>query len=96
MRRLMTSPRVPWTLAALLLSAASFAAGYDIVRHSGEIRRAGIKSPAITDDNLEANADIPEVDLILTSAPVTARPHKLRARWSIEAQQDFQAKRLAA
>jgi hypothetical protein len=43
------------------------------------------------EQNLEANADIPEMDLVLTSAPVTARPHKLRARWSIEAQQDFQA-----
>lgn len=41
--------------------------------------------------NMEANANIPEIDLQLTSAPVTARPHKLRARWSIEAQQDFQA-----
>jgi hypothetical protein len=43
------------------------------------------------EQNLEANADIPEMDLVLTSAPITARPHKLRARWSIEAQQDFQA-----
>jgi len=41
--------------------------------------------------NAEANAGIPELDLQLTSAPVTARPNKLRARWSIEAQQDFQA-----
>jgi len=41
--------------------------------------------------NLEANADIPEIDLVLSSAPVTARSHKLRARWSIESQQDFQA-----
>lgn len=34
---------------------------------------------------------IPEIDLILTSSPVTARPHKLRARWSLEAQQDLSA-----
>lgn len=33
----------------------------------------------------------PEIDLMLTSAPVIARPRKLRANWSIEAQQDFQA-----
>jgi hypothetical protein len=49
---------------------------------------------AITVDyeqDLEANADIPEMDLQLTSSPVTARPQKLRARWSIEAQQDFRA-----
>jgi len=39
----------------------------------------------------EANAGTPEIDLQLTSAPVTARTQKLRARWSLEAQQDFQA-----
>lgn len=41
--------------------------------------------------NAEANDTLPEVDLQLTSAAVTARTQKLRARWSIEAQQDFQA-----
>lgn len=41
--------------------------------------------------NSEANANTPEIDLQLTSAPVTARTQKLRARWSLEAQQDFQA-----
>lgn len=53
-----------------------------------------VANQAITADyeyNAEANAGIPEIDLQLTSAPVTARPNKLRARWSIEAQQDFQA-----
>jgi hypothetical protein len=43
------------------------------------------------EQDLEANSDIPELDLQLTSAPVTARPQKLKARWSIEAQQDFRA-----
>ena len=41
--------------------------------------------------NMEANANLPEMDIMLTSAPVTARPRKLIARWSIEAQQDLQA-----
>ena len=41
--------------------------------------------------NSEANAGTPEIDLQLTSAPVTARTQKLRARWSLEAQQDFQS-----
>lgn len=41
--------------------------------------------------NSEANDSLPEIDLQLTMAPVTARTNKLRARWSIEAQQDFQA-----
>lgn len=40
--------------------------------------------------NSEANSNTPEIDLQLTSAPVTARTQKLRARWSLEAQQDFQ------
>jgi len=51
---------------------------------------------AITVDyeyNSEGRADIaiPEIDLQLTSAPITARKQALRARWSLEAQQDFQA-----
>ena len=37
----------------------------------------------------EANSNIAEVDLTLTSAPVTAITRKLRTRWSIEAQQDL-------
>jgi len=41
--------------------------------------------------NSEGSFGTPEIDLQLTSAPVTARPNKLRCRWSIEAQQDLQA-----
>lgn len=41
--------------------------------------------------NMEANADIPEVDLVLTSAPVVAEPQKIRARVSLEALQDAKA-----
>ena len=32
--------------------------------------------------NSEANTTLPEIDLQLTMAPVTARTNKLRARWS--------------
>lgn len=39
--------------------------------------------------DMEANEVIPELDLTLTSAPVTALPRKLRTRWSVEAQQDL-------
>ncbi len=39
--------------------------------------------------NAEANDTIAGVDLTLTSAPVTASTHKLRTRWSVEAQQDL-------
>lgn len=35
--------------------------------------------------DMEANSNIPEVDLLLTSSPVVARPRKLRSRWSMEA-----------
>ena len=41
--------------------------------------------------NMEANANIPQMDVILTSTPVTARQFKLRARWSLEAEQDLKA-----
>lgn len=40
--------------------------------------------------NSEANQNTPEIDLQLTSSNVVARTQKLRARWSIEAQQDFE------
>lgn len=33
---------------------------------------------------MEAQSNIPEIDLILTSSPVVARPRKLKARWSLE------------
>ncbi len=41
--------------------------------------------------NMEANDHIPSMDVILTSTPVTARQFKLRARWSLEAEQDLKA-----
>jgi len=52
---------------------------------------AGDSITATYEYNSEANDSTPEIDLQLTSAPVTARTQKLRARWSLEAQQDFQA-----
>lgn len=39
----------------------------------------------------EANDQIPEMDLQLTSSPVQARSRKLRMRWSLEAAQNLQA-----
>ena len=39
----------------------------------------------------EANEAIPQLDLQLTSSPVTARSRKLRARWSLEAAQNLNA-----
>ena len=51
----------------------------DTPKKFGEQR---IKSFCITDDNSEANTTLPEIDLQLTMAPVTARTNKLRARWS--------------
>lgn len=41
--------------------------------------------------NMEANNTLPEVDLVLSSSPVTARPRKLRTKWSVEAGQDLMA-----
>jgi hypothetical protein len=34
--------------------------------------------------NMEAQANLPEIDMNLTSAPVLAEPRKLRAKWSME------------
>lgn len=38
---------------------------------------------------MEANDNLPDIDLTLTSAPVTAITRKLRTRWSVEAMQDL-------
>lgn len=47
---------------------------------------AGETGPATAtyEYDMEANTNIPEVDLVLVQAPVTARPRKLRTRWSLE------------
>jgi hypothetical protein len=39
--------------------------------------------------DLEGNDTIPDIDMQLTSSPVTARTRKLRTRWSLEAAQDL-------
>jgi hypothetical protein len=41
--------------------------------------------------NSEGNATLPQIDIHLTQAPVTARANKLRARWSVEAAADLKA-----
>lgn len=43
------------------------------------------------DYELEMQEDIPQVDIVLSKAPVTAEERKLRTRWSFEAQQDLKA-----
>lgn len=76
------------------VDAASNTINYVTGAYSVHFSAAPAANSNITADyeyNSEANANIPELDLQLSSAPVTARTNKLRARWSIEAQQDFQA-----
>ena len=41
--------------------------------------------------DMEANDDVPQLDLLLTSSPINARERKLRARWSLEAAQNLNA-----
>jgi len=52
---------------------------------------AGLNVTADYEVNFEGNANTPELDLVISSSPVVARPNKLRLRWSVEAQQDLQA-----
>jgi hypothetical protein len=35
--------------------------------------------------DMEANADIPQIDMVINHSPISARPRKLRANWSLEA-----------
>lgn len=39
--------------------------------------------------DFEGSDNLPEVDMLLTSSPVTAHTRKLRTKWSVEAQQDL-------
>lgn len=53
----------------------------------------GVGDPVTVDYEYdsESHADVPQLDIQLTSSPVVARSNKLRARWSLEAQQDLAA-----
>lgn len=63
---------------------------YVITFDTGKDPAAGAFT-ATYDYNSEGYGDIPQIDLILTSTPVVARPRKLRARWSIEAAAQLKA-----
>lgn len=41
------------------------------------------------DFNSEGNSDLPQLDLQISHSPVHARPHKVKARWSVEGLQDL-------
>lgn len=49
----------------------------------------GVEVTAQYSYDFEANDNLPDVDMALTSSPVTAITRKLRTRWSVEAQQDL-------
>lgn len=51
----------------------------------------GVELDVTYEYNSEGNDKIPQLDLMLTHAPVQAKPHKLRARWSVEAATDLKA-----
>lgn len=51
----------------------------------------GTKPTAVYRYNSEGSEYVPIVDINLSSAPITAQPHKLRARWSVEAATNLKA-----
>lgn len=51
---------------------------------------AGVAVLATYDYDMEFNINIPQVDIVLTKAPVQAIERKLKSRWSLEAQQDLE------
>ena len=61
--------------------------GYDVTFSSAP----GSGDPIVAQYSydFEANDNLPDIDLALTSSPVTAITRKLRTRWSVEAQQDL-------
>ena len=69
-------------------STIDYATGAFDVTFSGNID-SGVAINTTYQFDSEANEDIAEVDMALTSSPVTAITRKLRTRWSVEAQQDL-------
>ena len=51
----------------------------------------GTQITAQYDYNSEGNSELPQLDLMISHSPVQAHPHKLRARWSVEAATDLKA-----
>lgn len=39
--------------------------------------------------NMEGNSDLPELDMVIHSSPVTARQRKIKAQWGVEAMHDL-------
>lgn len=81
-----------------LLTGAGIAAGSTIDYVSGLVNLTFTVAPAADVEilstyryDLEANDDVPQMDLLLTHSNVTAREKKLRARWSLEAAQNLNA-----
>lgn len=67
-----------------------YATGATTVTFTGAVG-VGIAITADYEYDSEGFADLPQLDIQLTSSPVVARSNKLRARWSLEAQQDLGA-----
>lgn len=59
------------------------AINYDTGAISGLDNNSGSYSATYQYDS-EANGDIPQLDMVINHSPVTARPRKLRANWSLE------------
>lgn len=51
----------------------------------------GVNSTYEYDSESSQAEQIPELDILLTSSPVTAKPRKLRARWSLESSNNMRA-----
>lgn len=46
---------------------------------------ANVQITATYSYDMEANAAIPQIDMVINHSPISARPRKLRANWSLEA-----------
>ena len=51
----------------------------------------GVSVKVTYEYNSETQQNIPEIDILLSSSPVTARPRKLRARWGLESANNLKA-----
>ena len=86
-----------FTFTSIGSPAAPLATAGTVDLNSGEVTLTWASDPGANhivvsyEYNMECNADLPEVNLVIESEEIAAKTRKLKAVWSYEAQQDLRS-----
>lgn len=86
-----------FTFTSIGSPSAPLATGGSVDLTSGEVTLTWASDPGANnivvsyEYNMECNADLPEVNLVIESEEIAAKTRKLKAVWSFEAQQDLRS-----